>query len=62
MHSSDDLCKFWHERMGHLHHKALLMIREIVICLSKFCIEKHGVCKGCTLGNHVKVSFTIRRF
>jgi transposase InsO family protein len=43
--------------MGHLHHKALPILKEIVIDLSDFNIEQQGVCKGCTLGKHAKVAF-----
>jgi hypothetical protein len=57
VHNSDSLCELWHKRMGHLHHKALPIPREIVIGLPKFNTEQHGVCKGCTLGKHAKVSF-----
>jgi hypothetical protein len=57
VHDSDSLCEMWHKRMEHLHHKALPILREIVTSLPKFNIEKHGVCRGCTLGKHVKVAF-----
>jgi hypothetical protein len=43
--------------MGHLHHKAFPILREIVTGLPEFNIEKNGVCRGCMLGNHVKVYF-----
>jgi hypothetical protein len=43
--------------MGHLHHKALPILREIVTGLPEFSIEQHGVCRGCTLGKHAKVAF-----
>jgi hypothetical protein len=33
VHDSDILCKLWHKRMGHLHHKALPILREIIIGL-----------------------------
>jgi hypothetical protein len=28
VHNSDNLCELWHKRMGHLHHKALPILRE----------------------------------
>jgi hypothetical protein len=57
VHNSDNLCELWHKRMGHLHHKALPILREIVTGLPEFSIEQHGVCRGCTLGKHAKVAF-----
>jgi len=44
--------------MGHLHHKALPILREIVIGLREFRVEQRGVCIGCTLGKHTKVAFS----
>jgi hypothetical protein len=44
VHNSENLCELWHKRMGHLHHKALPILREIVTGLSKFNIEQYGVC------------------
>jgi hypothetical protein len=29
VHNNDNLCRLWHKRMGHLHHKALPILREI---------------------------------
>jgi hypothetical protein len=43
--------------MGHLHHKALPILREIVTDLLDFSIEQQGVCRGCTLGKHAKATF-----
>jgi hypothetical protein len=43
--------------MGHLHHKALPIMREIVTGLPKLNIEQHGICKGCTFGEHGEVVF-----
>jgi hypothetical protein len=57
VHNSDNLCELWHKRMGHLHHRALPILREIVTGLPEFSIEQHGVCRGCTLGKHAKVAF-----
>jgi hypothetical protein len=36
----------WHKRMGHLHHKALPILWEIVIGLPEFKVEQHGVWRG----------------
>jgi hypothetical protein len=43
--------------MGHLHHRALPNLREIVTGLLEFNIEQHGVCRGCSLGKHAKATF-----
>jgi hypothetical protein len=43
--------------MGHLHHRALPSLREIVTGLSKFSVERQGICKGCALVKNAKVSF-----
>ena len=47
----------WHERLGHLHYRALSILRVIVIGLPKFRIEQQGVCRGCALGKNAKASF-----
>jgi hypothetical protein len=57
VHNNDNLCELWHKRMGHLHHRALPILREIVIGLPKFNIEQHGVCRGCMLSKHAKAAF-----
>jgi hypothetical protein len=44
--------------MGHLHHRALLILREKFTGFLEFNIEQQGVYKGCTLGKHAKVSFS----
>jgi hypothetical protein len=40
-----------------LHHRALPALREIVTGLSKFSVERQGVCKGCALGKNAKATF-----
>jgi hypothetical protein len=57
VHNSDSLCQLWYKRMGHLHHRAFPILREIVTSLPKFSIEQHDVCRGCTLGKHAKDAF-----
>jgi hypothetical protein len=42
---------------GHLHHRALPILREIVTSLPKFGIEQDRISRGCTLGKHAKVAF-----
>lgn len=55
-----DLCELWHRRMAHLHHVALLILREIVIGVPEFSIEHDEVCRGCAMGNYVKAPFLSR--
>jgi hypothetical protein len=62
MHNSDNLCELWHKRMGHLHHRALPILREIVTGPLQFNIEYHGVCRGCLLGKHAKAAFPIYEY
>jgi hypothetical protein len=57
VHNSYNLCDLWHKRMGHLHHRALPILREIVTGLPKFSIEQHCVCRGCTHGKYANVAF-----
>jgi hypothetical protein len=57
VHDNSSLCKLWHKRMGHLQHKALPILREIVIGLPKFRVDQHGLCRGCTLSKHGTVAF-----
>jgi hypothetical protein len=59
--NSDNLCELWHKRMGHFHHKALPIPREIVTGLLQFSIEQHCVRRGCTLGKHAKATFLINK-
>lgn len=40
VHNNDNLCELWHKKMGHLHHKALLILWEIVTGLLDFSIDQ----------------------
>jgi hypothetical protein len=40
VHNINNLCELWHKRMGHLHYKALPILREIVTGLLEFNIEQ----------------------
>lgn len=42
--------------MGHLHHGALRVLREIVTGLLDFSTEHQELCRGCTLGKYTKAS------
>jgi hypothetical protein len=57
VHDSDILSELWYGRLGHLHYRALSILRGVVIVLPEFRIEKQGVCKGCALGKNSKDSF-----
>jgi hypothetical protein len=57
VHDSDNLCELWHRRMGHLHYKALSILREIVISLLDFSVEQQGMYRGCALGKNTKAIF-----
>jgi hypothetical protein len=48
VHDSDNLCELWHRRMGHLHYRALSILREIVTGLPDFSVEQQGVQRVCT--------------
>jgi hypothetical protein len=57
LHISERLCDLWRKRMGHLDHKALPLVRQMVTGLLEFSLDQHGVCKGCALGNNVNATF-----
>ena len=58
LNSEKDLNELWHNRMGHLHHGALRMLRETVTRVPILCTEHDVVCRGCVLGKYVKVVFS----
>jgi hypothetical protein len=55
--TSESLCDLWHGRMGHLHHRALPLLRQMVTGLPEFNLDQQGVCKGCALGKNIKAAF-----
>jgi hypothetical protein len=57
LHTSESLCNLWHRRMGHLHHRALPLLRQMVTELPAFSMDQQGVCKGCALGKNDKAAF-----
>jgi hypothetical protein len=57
LYTSENLCDLWHRRMGHLHHKSLPLLRQMVTGLPEFSLDQQGVCKGCALGKNVKAAF-----
>ena len=54
---SQDVGKLWHKRLGHLHHGALKILKEISTGLPKSMFEQVDTCKGCTLGKFTEGSF-----
>jgi hypothetical protein len=60
VHDRDNLCELWHRRLGHLHYRALPILRGIVIGLLDFSVEQQGVCRGCALGKNAKDDFPSR--
>jgi hypothetical protein len=58
VHDSDNLCELWHKRLGHLHYRALPILRGIVTGLPEFSIEQQGPCRCCALGKNSKVAFS----
>ena len=57
VHSIDSQSELWRRRMGHLHYRALPLLRKIVIGILEFSVEQDRVCKGCVPGKHVKATF-----
>jgi hypothetical protein len=57
VHDSDSLCELWHRRLGHLHYRALPVLRRMVTGLPEFGAEHQGVCRGCALGKNAKAAF-----
>jgi transposase InsO family protein len=57
MHTSESMYDLWHRRMVHLHHRALPLLRRMVIGMLDFNLDQRGVCKGCALGKNVKATF-----
>ena len=53
-----ELNELWHKRMGHLHHAALRMLREIVTRVLVLSTEHDDVCRECVLGKYTKATFT----
>ena len=52
-----DLNELWHRRMGHLHHGALNILKNIVIGAPELSTRRDEVCRGCVLGKYAKATF-----
>jgi hypothetical protein len=50
-------CEVWHHRMAHLHHGALVGLREVVTRVPQINTEHKDVYRGCALGKFTKASF-----
>jgi len=55
--SGKELNELWHRRMGHLHHGALKMLREIATMVPDLDTEHDVVCRGCVLGMYATTKF-----
>ena len=54
---SQDEGDLWHRRLGHLHHRALKVMKQIYTSLSKGTLVQLDTCKGCTMGKYTKSTF-----
>jgi hypothetical protein len=52
-----DMGELWHRRMAHLHHGALIVLKEIVTGLPELSTVHSDMCKGCSLGKYAKTAF-----
>jgi hypothetical protein len=43
VHKNNSLCELWNNRLGHLHYRALFILRGIVTSLLEFSFEQQGV-------------------
>ena len=50
--------ELWHRQMGHLHHGALRMLRDIVTVVLALSSEHDDLCRGCVLGKYAKTTFS----
>jgi hypothetical protein len=57
VHDNDNLCELCNGRMGHLHYRALSILREIATGLPNLSVEQQGVYRGCALGENAKAAF-----
>ena len=53
---SIDSCDLWHKRLGHLNFQTLSSMDKFVVGFPHL-YPRHGVCKGCALGQNIKSSF-----
>jgi hypothetical protein len=54
---SRDEGELWHRRLGHLHHGALKIMKQISTGLPIGTRAQLDQCKGCTLGKYVNSTF-----
>ena len=57
VHDSTSLGELWHQRLAHLHYRALPSLRVMVTRLLALNVDRDGVCRGCVLGKNTKRSF-----
>ena len=57
MHNRNNLCYLLHNRIGHIHHLEMPIMREIGISVLEFNIEQYVICREYMLGKYAKVTF-----
>jgi len=55
--SGKDLNELWKRRMGHLHHGALRILKEMITSVIELGMKHDDVCNECVLGKYSKVAF-----
>lgn len=53
-----DLNELWHRKMGNLHHGVLRIHKETVMGVLVLTTKHDYTCRGCILGNYVKVAYS----
>ena len=57
VHSTVSPSELWHQRLAHIHYKALPVVSKVVNGLPDLKDSKEGVCRGCAKGKNVKNPF-----
>ena len=58
VHDSIEPSELWHQRLAHVHYRALPIASKAVSVLPEFQTKHEGTCKGCAQGKNVKKPFT----
>ena len=53
-----ELNELWHRWMGHLHHAALWMLKEIVTAVPVLTTKHDDTCRCCVLGKYAKATYS----
>ena len=57
VHDSMELSELWHQRIAHVHYRALPIASKEVTSLPEIQAKHEGICKGCAQGKNVKKPF-----